>query len=40
MIHIENIEFNKIVKMNLNIKIKIIIKGRIILNNLEKWGLG
>jgi hypothetical protein len=34
------LNLRKIVKMKLNIKIQIIKKGKIILNNLEKWGLG
>ena len=31
------LNLRKIVKMKLNIKIQIIKKGKIILNNLEKW---
>ena len=34
------LNLRKIVKMKLNIKIQIIKKEKIILNNLEKWGLG
>ena len=34
------LNLRKIVKMKLNIKIQIIKKEKINLNNLEKWGLG